>query len=201
MAINTSLSFLQYPLEGSAIKLTKPFERFLRDVAIFTSASSDTIAAVVNDILESGESTPIFDTLTVTGLNGVVKASSGVFAGSATTSDLPEGSNLYYTQARFNTAYLAKHAITTITSATYTVTASDYCIIADTSSNAITVTLPTAVGIAGVEYVFKCVSAVNNLTIDGNAAETIDGSATKTLTNLQFAKLISNGSNWWIISN
>lgn len=41
-------------------------------------------------------------------LNGVLKASSGVVSGSSTTSDLTEGSNLYYTAARFNSAFSGK---------------------------------------------------------------------------------------------
>jgi hypothetical protein len=38
----------------------------------------------------------------------MLKASAGVVSGSATTSDLTEGSNLYYTQARFDSAFGAK---------------------------------------------------------------------------------------------
>ena len=38
--------------------------------------------------------------LTITGLSGVLKAPSGVLTGGATTSDLTEGSNLYFTNAR-----------------------------------------------------------------------------------------------------
>jgi hypothetical protein len=45
--------------------------------------------------------------LTITGLSGVLKAPSGVVTGGATTSDLTEGTNLYWTQARFNTALAA----------------------------------------------------------------------------------------------
>ncbi len=38
--------------------------------------------------------------LTITGLSGVLKATAGLIAGGATTSDLTEGSNLYFTNAR-----------------------------------------------------------------------------------------------------
>lgn len=41
-------------------------------------------------------------------LNGVLKSSSGIVSGSSTTSDVPEGSNLYYTQSRFDTAFANK---------------------------------------------------------------------------------------------
>lgn len=46
-----------------------------------------------------------FDTysLVVDNLSGVLKATAGVVSGGATTSDLPEGSNLYYTTTRVNT--------------------------------------------------------------------------------------------------
>ena len=43
---------------------------------------------------------PTFAGLTITGLSGVLKAAAGVVSGSATTSDMPEGTNLYYTEAR-----------------------------------------------------------------------------------------------------
>jgi hypothetical protein len=45
--------------------------------------------------------------LILSGLSGLLKASSGTVVGSATTSDLPEGSNLYYTSARFASALAA----------------------------------------------------------------------------------------------
>jgi len=47
---------------------------------------------------------PTFTGLTLTGFSGVAKFVSGVFTGSSTTSDLPEGTNLYYTAARFTSA-------------------------------------------------------------------------------------------------
>jgi hypothetical protein len=49
--------------------------------------------------IHSGSS-PTFTGLTLSSLTGVLKAPGGVLTGSATTSDMPEGSNLYYTDAR-----------------------------------------------------------------------------------------------------
>jgi hypothetical protein len=46
--------------------------------------------------------------ITIGSLSGMLKATAGVVSGSATTSDLTEGSNLYYTQARFDSAFAAK---------------------------------------------------------------------------------------------
>ena len=42
----------------------------------------------------------ITNSLTVDSLNGVLKASSGLVSGSSTTTDLPEGSNRYFTEQR-----------------------------------------------------------------------------------------------------
>ncbi|NBP01339.1 MAG: hypothetical protein EBU90_14585 [Proteobacteria bacterium] len=56
-------------------------------------------------------------TLVVDNLNGVLKASSGLVSGSATTSDLPEGTNLYYTTTRVN-ADAAKKDLSNLTSPT-----------------------------------------------------------------------------------
>ncbi|MBL0182164.1 MAG: hypothetical protein IPP96_07675 [Chitinophagaceae bacterium] len=94
------------------------------------------------------------------------------------------------------------HSITTKT-ATYTATASDYTILCNNTSGAITINLPAAAGCTGRVYVIKKISgASNNVVIDGNASETIDGVTTRTLT-LQYesAAIQSNGSNWFVISN
>lgn len=49
------------------------------------------------------------DALTFSGLtDGVIKSTSGTLSGGCTTDDLPEGSNLYYTSARFNSAFALK---------------------------------------------------------------------------------------------
>lgn len=45
--------------------------------------------------------------VTITGLSGVLKAATGDVVGSATTSDLPEGTNLYWTSTRFTSALAA----------------------------------------------------------------------------------------------
>lgn len=48
--------------------------------------------------------TGIFGGLQIGALNGVLKAAGGVVSGAATTSDLPEGANLYFTNARARAA-------------------------------------------------------------------------------------------------
>ena len=68
-----------------------------------------------------------------------------------------------------------------------------------TGSSAYTVTLPTALSIAGKKIHVKRL-ATANITVDANGSETIDGSATFVLTS-QYSSvtLISDGTNWLII--
>lgn len=94
------------------------------------------------------------------------------------------------------------HSITTKT-ATYTATASDYTILCNNTSGSITINLPAASGCSGRVYIIKKISgASNNVVIDGNASETIDGTTTRTLT-VQYESVLiqSDGSNWFVLSN
>ncbi len=91
-------------------------------------------------------------------------------------------------------------SVTTKT-ATYTATASDYTILCNNTSGAITINLPAAAGCSGRIYVIKKISAIfNNVVIDGNASENIDGSTTRTLTaQYETVRIQSDGSNWFIL--
>ncbi|MGK3981264.1 hypothetical protein WMF38_57235 [Sorangium sp. So ce118] len=72
----------------------------------------------------------------------------------------------------------------------------------DPTSAGFTVNLPTAVGKTGVRIIVKNTTAsTNTITLDGNASETIDGSATFAMsTARQCVTLESDGANWLIIS-
>jgi len=66
--------------------------------------------------------------------------------------------------------------------ANYTLVYTDYAVDADTTSGGFTLTLPTAVGHAGQEFVIKKGSGdLNLLTVAGTGGELIDGSATVTI--------------------
>lgn len=65
--------------------------------------------------------------------------------------------------------------------AAYTATANDFTILCDATSAAFTVTLPAATGSGRIYNIKKIDASANDVTIDGNAAETIDGAATKAL--------------------
>ena len=83
----------------------------------------------------------------------------------------------------------------------YLATTADNVIDCDATSGAITITLPTAVGNTGKIYTIKKNdSSTNTVTVDANAAETIDGTLTKIITT-QYTSMtiISDGSNWLII--
>lgn len=83
---------------------------------------------------------------------------------------------------------------------TYTVTTSDCILRCSTSGGSFTATLPDATTCAGQVFIFKKTSSANTLTIGTTASQTIDGSASKTVTNLNTAVILySNGSNWQII--
>ena len=69
---------------------------------IIVTGTSSLVLSTPQDIAST--SSPTFASLTLTGLTGVLKATAGVLSGSATTSDLPEGTNLYFTNARARTS-------------------------------------------------------------------------------------------------
>lgn len=77
----------------------------------------------------------------------------------------------------------------------------DYLILADSTSGAITVSLPTAAIVAGRIFVIKRINAgANNVVIDPAASETIDGALTYTLSaQWNSVTIISNGTSWFII--
>lgn len=92
----------------------------------------------------------------------------------------------------FATAIVAKIA-------NYTTTVNDHTITCGAGNESFTVTLIAASGLAGLMYHIKNVGT-GTITVDGNSAETIDGSATAVIST-QFASISiqCDGSNWHII--
>jgi hypothetical protein len=97
--------------------------------------------------------------------------------------------------------YLKTAIRTTETAATVTATSADYTIPCDATSNAITVDLPAAAGVSGLILVIKKVDvSANDVTINPNGAETIDGSGTAVIsTQWEAVTIQSNGTNWIIL--
>lgn len=93
-------------------------------------------------------------------------------------------------------AYAVK-AITD-TDSPYTADTEYSVILANATSGAITVNLPTAASIAGRTYTIKNTGDGSNaVTVDPNGSETIDGDSTVELTNqYNSIKIVSDGTNW-----
>ena len=84
----------------------------------------------------------------------------------------------------------------------YTLVSSDDVVLGDSSSGAFTLTLPAASGSSGkVFHLKKTDSGSNAVTVDGNASETIDGSADLKLSvQNDSVSIVSDGSNWKVVS-
>ena len=84
---------------------------------------------------------------------------------------------------------------------TYTVLTDDsYLVLCDATAGAFTVTLPAAASSTNVRVTIKKTDvSANAVTVDGNAAETIDGAATFSLPAQWDAVTIScNGTAWFV---
>lgn len=91
-------------------------------------------------------------------------------------------------------------ALSTKTTA-YTVTASDSVILADATSAAFQVTLPSPSGITGRQYTIKKIDASGNAVTVASASGNIDGAATKVLSSQwSYLSVVSSGSDWVIVS-
>lgn len=101
-------------------------------------------------------------------------------------------------QSSENTAYSA-----VVKSTDYTAINSDYVILVNTAGGAISITLPTAVGRRGKQFIIKDWSGdagANNITITPSSAQTIDEAASKTIS-ANFGKfwIVSDNSNWLVL--
>ncbi len=87
----------------------------------------------------------------------------------------------------FSPGYVAK-------TANYTIADGDYLI--NCTANSFTVTLPTAVGIPGRQYVVKNTGTLTTITIATTSSQTVDGAAPGTITTLTPYRVMSDGANW-----
>ena len=91
-------------------------------------------------------------------------------------------------------------AVETITAASDELDNTNHIILADASSNNVTLNLPAASGNTGLTYIVKRTDGAGSFAviIDANGSETIDGSATSNLTSqYQVTKVVCDGSNWF----
>jgi len=122
------------------------------------------------------------------------------FSSSTSTSD-DQVSDIGNTSHRWLRVYGSSIEPVDSTSGTLTLTNKMSNILCDLTTT-VTHTLPTAVGITGKTYVFKKI--IDNTvvwTVDGNGAETIDGTLTLSIIGFnETKKLISDGANWQVAS-
>jgi hypothetical protein len=104
--------------------------------------------------------------------------------------------------SKFHVAGSISVAITRKT-ANYTLTDADCIVACDASSGAFTISLPSAVGIAGRIYTIKKVdSSPNAVTVAPRSGQTIDGATSYVLSvRGQYVTIVSDGSNWLVIAD
>ena len=131
--------------------------------------------------------------MTITSTSGgniVISPSSGGLTGIGTSSP----NSVLQVGGALSTALATK-------TGTYTVTATDSIVLCNAATGAFTVTLISAVGVAGRQYTFKRLnSGANNVTVAASGAQTIDGAATQVLTTqYQAIRVVSDGTNWDLV--
>ena len=135
---------------------------------------------------------------------------SGIAAGSVSGSSRVYSSTGIDTSGYFNVsgaAFLSggvTHNHVMKNSSTYTIAATDHYIGLDTTSNAITVTLPALSAVtAGKTYVIKDeggTAGTNNITIEGAGTEKVDGQINQTITaDYESLSLYCGGARGWFI--
>lgn len=68
----------------------------------------------------------------------------------------------------------------------------------ENTSGANTITLPTAVGCVGYQFVVKN-TAATTVTLATTGGQTIDGASTQSITQYTALTVVSNGTNWILI--
>lgn len=68
--------------------------------------------------------------------------------------------------------------------------------IVNCTANSFTVTLPSAIGITGRQYIIKNTGSATTITIATTSSQTVDGSAPGTVTTLAPYRVVSDGANW-----
>ncbi len=133
--------------------------------------------------------------------NGIFKILGSKSDGTATTAafiEIDQVNNITTISGELKAEGAMFHNNTTVVS-NYTVVASDY-LITVSGVTTVTITLPAAA--SNTDRILKIINihATNNVTVDGNGAELINGATTQAL-NTQYATITihSNGTQWYII--
>jgi hypothetical protein len=136
---------------------------------------------------------------------GAVSGYCGLDAGSkVATANLGSGTANSTTFLRGDQSYATPTATVTVTVATkstaYTSTTSDDVLLCDAAGGAFSVTLHAASTWTKTLTIKRVNSGANAVTVDPNASETIDGAATRALSQqYESVTLCSNGSNIFVL--
>src|SRR5512139_3074823 len=80
---------------------------------------------------------------------------------------------------------------------TYTLGAGDGVVLANTAGGSITFNLPECTTVPDRAYYILKIAAANTVTLDPNGAQTIDGNATYTLSDLgEWVMIVCDGASW-----
>lgn len=179
--LDETYSFIKADATSGAVVLTlPPAANATRHRYVVTK-----IDATANDVTFDGSGSETIDGLTTAVLRGQWSTMVIVCDGTSWFSESKD-------QHKF---------VATTTTATLTASSSDGFVTADGTAAAYTITLPAAAIYEGRMYTFLKIDAtVNDVTIDGNASETINGLTTAVLKG-QWAslKIVSDGTNWIIV--
>jgi trimeric autotransporter adhesin len=105
-----------------------------------------------------------------------------------------EGTSTTENTLKLNGSFAVKR---TTYSTNSTIAGNDY-IVAVTTTSVITLTLPTASGISGREYIIKSEASTASITVNTTSSQTIDGATTKTISSgYGVLRVYSNGINWF----
>ena len=171
---------------------------------VVTSRNTAGTGSVNRLLIGTGADTTDFHVVNTStfSVHNAAENTSAALSVNASTGATTLSGSLTGTSASFSSSVTATNyttAISTKTSA-YTITATDSVILANATSGAVTITLPTAASISGRQYTVKKIDAVNNVTLATTSSQTIDGSTTQVITSqYDSITVVSDGTNWHII--
>lgn len=205
--IEASISEAPHSLEGNRIPLLGPIERRSFDNTVTMTGAIDA-PLLVDTMTQSAMRSLINDTF-----GGYSVASKALYVTAIAENGyyLPFSVTLLRPREREHYTVVNSYHLRDISipgygwvlqSATktsnYTVTTSDHYLKANTASGSITFALPALSGVVeNVPYTFEKTSASNNMVLDPNSTETINGASTLTVTALNaVTTIIKSGSQW-----